>query len=473
MYQNAYYDTYNKMVHVWDDQHGHQKIEYERYAYAKDDEGEYTSLYGDKLSKITKFDGIDETTLFESDIKPIDRTLIDLYINSDEVSKNHRIFFFDIETNTKGGISEPEDAWQPITSIAYFIDGKIKCVILDNKNRLKFIKKKYKEYDTVIIPFTTEYDMLDEFIKDWVKVRPTIITHWKGDSFDVPYLINRISNVFNDTKTKLLSPIGKVHYNRYKKLWVIAGVSSLDYMKLYKNFTYTGKPSYGLDAICTSEIGRGKVKYSGNLDDLMRLDINKFIEYNIEDVLLMVDLDAKLKLIELAQAICHKGHVIYEDVYANSRTLDGASIVHLNKNNIIAPNKLPKYTLQLKRKHNIGEQRIYVTNVIDKNRIPSKGSLQFKKSKTAKIHAKYIQFEHNYFILETPLKKTLLVEYPMKVELMGAFVDLTEPGLFEWVGSEDLVSLYPKIIETQNISPETKLGRITNWSEITPMKDHR
>ncbi len=62
-------------MHVWDDKFGHQTFRYKKYAYIKNKSGTYISLYGDKLKRITKWDK-DQTDLFESDVNPEIRVLV-------------------------------------------------------------------------------------------------------------------------------------------------------------------------------------------------------------------------------------------------------------------------------------------------------------------------------------------------------------------------------------------------------------
>ena len=83
----------------------------------------------------------------------------------------------------------------------------------------------------------------------------------------------------------------------------MAGVSYLDYISLYKNYNYGELPNYRLDTIGTIELGKGKIEYQGNLDQLFRDDIDKFIEYNLVDVEIVVELDEKLQFIDLCRGI--------------------------------------------------------------------------------------------------------------------------------------------------------------------------
>ena len=122
-------------------------------------------------------------------------------------------------------------------------------------------------------------------------------------------------------------------------MYRIAGVSSLDYMDLYRKFTYTQQSSYRLDHIGTIEVGIGKVEYEGTLDDLYKNDIDKFIEYNLNDVEIVKALDQKFKLLDLARAVSHLGRIPYEEVYFSSRYIEGAMLVYLRGLNLVAPSK--------------------------------------------------------------------------------------------------------------------------------------
>ena len=119
----------------------------------------------------------------------------------------------------------------------------------------------------------------------------------------------------------------------------MAGVSYLDYIHLYKIYTFGELDNYRLDTVATKELGRGKIEYKGNLDNLFRDDIEKFIEYNLVDVQLVVDMERKLQFIDLCRGICHAGHVPYEDFVYSSKFLEGALLTYLKRKNIVAPNK--------------------------------------------------------------------------------------------------------------------------------------
>ena len=399
MYQNIWCEKRggNQVeVHLWDDIAGYQNFVFKNYAYIKDGSGQYNSIYGDKLKKVTYWTEEDYNSgkIFESDVPLETKILLDRYHKSDEPSKNHVELFFDIEVEVTDGFPEPTKANNKITSIALYNK-------MEDCNMVFIISDKIQSYtndNTTVEVFGTEQQLLQAFLKYWINTKPTIISGWNINKFDIPYLYNRITKVFGEEFASALSPIQIVKYNSNKQVYRIAGVSSLDYLELYKKFTYTQQSSYRLDHIGKIEVNIGKVAYDGSLDDLYRDDINRFIEYNLNDVKIVVALDDKLKLIDLARAVSHLGRIPYEEVYYSSRYIEGAILVYLKQLNLVTPNK-----------------KVGVT-----------------------YDGSYGRFS-------------------------GAYVKSPIPGRYDWVFDLDLTSMYPSIIMSLNISPETKIGKINGW----------
>ena len=142
MYQNIYYENRKNKVHIWDDEKGYYVIPYKRYAYIKDRSGTHVSLYGDKLRKVFKFDA-ETPNLFESDVPPETRVLVDQYKDSEELSTNHNIMMIDIEVEVTDGFPMPEDANNRITSIAVYNsdDDTYYAFVLDDKMKLTLQSK--------------------------------------------------------------------------------------------------------------------------------------------------------------------------------------------------------------------------------------------------------------------------------------------------------------------------------------------
>ena len=465
MFQNIYYDDNKRLIHVWDDRRGYFTTPYNRYAYQKDKTGKFVALDGTKVRLIRTWDS-ETPDLYESDIEPETRTLIDLYSDSDLVSTGHKTMFFDIEVSIKDKYPDMETADQPVISIAYHIkeDNYSVVLILDEDGWMK---------DTIsseadILIFRTEKELLEAFIKHLREINPTIISGWNSDYFDTPYLYRRMVQIIGERNAKKLSPIGIVKEFRNKEGYRIAGLNSIDYMKVFKIFTQGEKASYKLDFICKLELGRGKVTYDGTLEDLYRDDPKKFIRYNLEDVLLIRDLDKKLNFISLTQAICHKGHVKYESIHTTSSYLDGAALTYLKRANVVALNKRKSFKFELAFPGKVGDRSLSFTSVV-KN-IPDVGKIKIKKSTSSDFLVSYKRIKGNQIYLNEPLPEPAHTYYEMGLDLPGAYVQQPVPGLYDWIYDLDLTSLYPSIIMSLNISPETKMGRILDWDSDDYLK---
>ena len=299
MYQNIYIkrSKTSSEVHLWDDVAGYSKFQYKPYAYLKSGSGMYRSLYGDKLKKVHFWthDDLQNGKVFESDVPIETRTLVDRYSDSDEPSKGNRELIIDIEVEVKDGFPDPKRADNKITAIALYdkVMDKYSCFVLGDIPNTDIVES-----------FKSEEELLQRFYQKYLEINPTIITGWNVDGFDIPYIYNRTKKIMGEQIAKALSPIGEVFYSEHKNRYKIAGVSVLDYLALYKLYTYTQQSSYRLDFIGQLEVDMGKIEYDGSLNDLYRDDINKFIEYNLNDVKIVKALDDKLKFIELAMVYC-------------------------------------------------------------------------------------------------------------------------------------------------------------------------
>jgi len=350
LYQNVFVNRNKKdiTVHLWDDEIGYKKLTHKTYAYKKSPTGMYRSLYGDKLKKVHYWseDDLKQKLMYESDVPIETRVLVDIYPETDDVSKGHKTLVIDIEVEVTDGFPEPLRADNKITSIAIY-DDVMKCYMVFV---LSSSKLNYKGDGIIVESFESEEELLQRFYQKYLEISPTIITGWNTEFFDIPYLYNRTVRVLGQSFSDSLSPIGQVIYIEHKKKYRIAGVSQLDYLPLYRLFTYTQQSSYRLDFIGQLEVGIGKIEYEGTLNDLYRNDINKFIEYNVNDVKIVVELDKKMKFIDLARAVAHMGHVPYENIFMSSRYLEGAMLVYMKKLGVVAPNKSTETSYEDKEK---------------------------------------------------------------------------------------------------------------------------
>jgi len=401
MYQNCYYQREKNLVHLWDDKLGYRSFPYVRYAYEKADRGEYTSLYGDKLTKIFKFKK-DDPELFESDVPETTRILVDTYTDSDIPSDGHVILTYDIEVEMETGIPDMEKAENELTAIGLHDSATDHywVLIMDKSGKMK----ENNTGNRTVLPFRDERDMVLKYLELYEMINPSIVTGWNIDYFDTPYLYNRIKRLLGARHANRLSPIGECFWSPYRKRFFMAGVSYLDYIGLYKSYTYVELDNYRLDTVAMKELGRGKVEYKGKLDELFHNDIEKFIEYNLVDIQLVVDMERKLQFVDLCRGICHAGHVPYEDFVYSSKFLEGALLCYLKRKNIVAPNKPADRQEKMEAIRENGEEKF-----------------------------------------------------------IGAYVKAPIVGKYEWIYDLDLTSLYPSIIMTTNISPETKVAKIDDW----------
>jgi len=256
--------------------------------------------------------------------------------------KDLDIAIIDIEVGSENGFPDPQDANEPITAIAVRrLHGGTTvygCGDFNNTNP-DVVYKKCKD----------EYTLCRTFLSDWEEKTPDIISGWNIKFFDIPYLHNRFQKILGPDLTRKLSPWGAV-VEREKTIkgkkqiaYDVFGVSCLDYIELYRWYAPGGKSqeSYKLDHISSVELGTNKLDYSeyDNLHQLYRLNYQKFIEYNIKDVELIVELEDKLKLIELAATLAYDTKTNFEDVFAQTRMWDALINSYLMDKNIIVPPK--------------------------------------------------------------------------------------------------------------------------------------
>jgi len=309
----------------------------------------------------------------------------------------------DIETDSTGGFPDISTADKQITAITLSKKGKMVVMaygdfdkeVLDDRDNITYLKCEH------------EQDLLEKFIKVWRSTQfiPDVVTGWNVEFFDMPYIINRITRILGPESAKRLSPWGILSSReielsgRVYNIPEIVGLTILDYMQLYKKFSFTMQESYKLDYIAWVVLGKRKLDYDslgyGSLDELYKKNHQKYIEYNIQDVRLVDELEDKLKFIEQVFALAYDGKINYLDTFTSVRSWDMYIHNELLSKKIVIP--------------------------------------QFDPSERDK---------------ENPIE--------------GAYVKDPQVGMHKWVVSFDLNSLYPHLIMQYNISPETYVSQIAS-----------
>ena len=252
-----------------------------------------------------------------------------------------KLVTLDIEVASEQGFPDVESCSEEILAIT-IQDYTTKAIITWGSK--PFI---VKQENVTYYHRDTEEKLLGSFLQYWMNDVPDVVTGWNIQLYDIPYIAKRITQIFTEKDMKRLSPWGLVSegevYISHRKhtTFDIAGVTQLDYMDLYKKFTYKAQESYRLDYIASVELGQKKLDHSefDTFKQFYTKGWQKFIEYNIVDVELVDRLEDKMKLIELALTMAYDAKVNYEDVFYQVRMWDTIIYNYLKKKNIVIPSK--------------------------------------------------------------------------------------------------------------------------------------
>ena len=339
---------------------------------------------------------------------------IEYYPNAENDWKREEIrtFTIDIEVSSEEGFPEPGEAAHPITAICLHDSITDKFITFGNGDwsRQDSVLTDSDLLDKVVyVPCNSERQILDFFIKYWSDHYPQIVTGWNTQSFDMPYIHNRMVKLGFDVKR--LSPWGLTRIKEFptkqgtQMRVEITGIDDIDYLDRYKKNAV--QESYRLDHIANIELGEKKLDYKevGSLHKLFFEDFNKFIDYNIQDTNLVKRLDDKMGLIDVQIAVAYKAGINYEDVSGVVKTWDAM----INKE-MFFEKKIPPFS-----------------------------------------------FPRTGFAEAIP----------------GGYVKPPQVGKHGWVASFDLNSLYPHLIMQYNISPETIMDKLQVWPDISEEKRMR
>jgi len=250
-----------------------------------------------------------------------------------------KLITLDIETTAEHGFPDVESAIEEILAITIQDYTTKKITTWGVKSFFN------KQENVTYYHCHTEQELLSKFINYWMVDVPDVVTGWNIQLFDIPYICKRLNRVLGDKLMKRLSnwglvTEGEVFINGRKHInYDIGGMTQLDYLDLYKKFTYKAQESYRLDYIAEVELGQKKLDHSefDTFKDFYTNGWQKFIEYNIVDVELVDRLESKMKLIELALTMAYEAKVNYADVFYQVRMWDNIIYNYLKKRDIVVP----------------------------------------------------------------------------------------------------------------------------------------
>lgn len=416
MYYTSVETHRGKILERWIDTDGSdhmRRTNFEPTFYYPNENGHHKDIFGNPVKEKT-FGNIRESKDWRKQMKDVDISVLGMddyalqYISDtydDEIvfkKNNIRIAFVDIEVKSPDGFPKPELAEHPIDSITHYdsIDDTYYVYALYSWD--EYVSRQRLDISDDVIDrvefkqFDNEPNLMQAYKTDWCSRYPHVLTGWHSEGFDIPYMVNRFDNLFGDGTSKQLSPWNLIHeknthdnFGNDITVYNIGGIACLDYMAVYKKFILSPRKSYKLDYIAEVELDDEKVKYEGKLHQLSETDPQKYVDYNIKDVDIIVRLDKKLKLFQLVFELAYYAKCSFQDTLGTIKIWDAIIFNSLKKEGVAIP-----------------EQKHYE-----------------------------------------------------KAPFEGAFVKEPKVGLYDWVMSFDLTSLYPHVMMQWNISPETFVMR--------------
>ena len=357
-YIDALLDKQRDIIHIVERENGERVLKEfpaEYVLYFDDPKGKYRTIYDTPVSRFSTRNGKEfqkevrihnNKRLWESDINPVFRCLANNYLGAESPQLN--IAFFDIEVDWHPtlGYSKPDDPFNAITAITVYLSWLDKLVTLAMPPKgytWETAQEIAEKFDNCFL-FSDEKEMLDTFLN--LIDDADILSGWNSEGYDIPYTVMRTARVLSKDDLRRFCLWGQMPKSRQVErfgatslTFDLVGRVHLDYMQLYRKYTYEERHSYSLDAIGEYELDERKIQYEGSLDQLYNKDFHKFIDYNRQDTLLLAKLDKKLKFIDIANDLAHDNTVLLATTMGTVAVTEQAIINEAHSRDMIVPNR--------------------------------------------------------------------------------------------------------------------------------------
>jgi len=357
-YVDAFFDREKDAIHVVE--RSRKKREFKTYPakyvfYYPDVKGKYKSIFGSPLTRISttsnktfrfekKLQG--HKQLFESDINPVFRCLEENYLGKEAPNLNKCFFDIEVDFNSDKGFADPSNPFSMITAITLWcgwVDDLITLTIRPRTISREEAEVICDKFDNTIL-YNTEEELLNDFLL--LIDDADILSGWNSEGYDIPYTVNRVARVLGKQRMRdfcLWDQYPRKRefekYGRELETYDLIGRVHLDYLELYRKYTYHEMHSYRLDAVGEYEIGEGKIIYEGTLDQLYNNDYEKFIAYNRQDTMMLKKMDDKLQFIDLANVLAHANTVMLQTTMGAVAVSDQAIINEAHSQGLQVPDK--------------------------------------------------------------------------------------------------------------------------------------
>jgi DNA polymerase elongation subunit (family B) len=362
-YIDALFDREHDRIHIVERRNGkrcYQEYPANYVLYYEDPRGKFQSIFGTPVSRFSTRNSKEfrkevriqsNKQLYESDINPIFRCLEENYKGQDGPKLNVAFFDIEVDFDPERGFSPPADPFNAITAISVYLQWleQMVTLVLPPKHMSQETARDIAgDFENTIV-FDNEEDLLNTFL-DLIEDADAL-SGWNSEGFDIPYTVNRVTRVLSKDDTRRFCL-----WNQYPKkrtferfgaeneTYDLIGRVHMDYMQLYRKYTYEERHSYSLDAIAEYELGESKTVFEGTLDQLYNQNFKTFIEYNRQDTMILAKLDQKLKFLDLANTLAHENTVLLQTTMGAVAVTEQAIINEAHERGMVVPNRKERYS---------------------------------------------------------------------------------------------------------------------------------